>query len=528
MLLLAFVAVSSINGFGLFDRVNNAVTSYNGSVHNEEDAVNKAFGILDNITGENSDNGGNGGISYPGGDDTKVSEIKEGDIISPDTGNISNSMGVVEIAWLAMDNTVIPNPLAPKVTADMTPIKWDGTNWVTADVNNAGNDWYNYQAQIGKTDGHTSNWANAKTNTDQSYWVWIPRYAYKIIYFDGVNAVAHANHYREFGKTNGFDESWISGYSTIYGMIDKENKVVANTKPNINPTDMVQTDGYKDYIPHPAFLGTGYNDLGGGFGTDSKGISGFWVAKFEMSMETSGSPTNPTTTTAGDILTSGTVKAVSKPNVASWRYITIGKIYTNALGYDTAKKSHLMKNSEWGAVAYLTHSRYGRNGIEITINDNSSYYTGGGTGDAYKTNVNQSSTGNITGIYDLSGGSYEYVAAFNKLGSTTYLPNGSSFASTGGSSTEYATAYSNSTTTYNATNFSDFYTNGKDVSHTGDAIHEVWVNGTSGWFSDCAIFVSSDDPFFGRGRYLRQWHERWGFLCVLQQSAMPAASIRSA
>ena len=62
--------------------------------------------------------------------------------------------------------------------------------------------------------------------------------------------------------------------------------------------------------------------------------------------------------------------------------------------------SHMMKNSEWGAVAYLTHSKYGLDGKEIAINDNSNY-TGGGRGEAYKTNINQSSTGNVYGIYYL-------------------------------------------------------------------------------------------------------------------------------
>ncbi len=33
-----------------------------------------------------------------------------------------------------------------------------------------------------------------------------------------------------------------------------------------------------------------------------------------------------------------------------------------------------------GAVAFLTHSKYGRDGTEITINSDSGYYTGGGSG----------------------------------------------------------------------------------------------------------------------------------------------------
>ena len=49
---------------------------------------------------------------------------------------------------------------------------------------------------------------------------------------------------------------------------------------------------------------------------------------------------------------------------------------------------------------------------EVTINGNSSYYTGGGSGNAYITNVGQSTTGTVYGVYDMNGGTKEYVAAY--------------------------------------------------------------------------------------------------------------------
>ena len=101
--------------------------------------------------------------------------------------------------------------------------------------------------------------------------------------------------------------------------------------------------------------------------------------------------------------------------------------------------SHMTKNSEWGAIAYLSNSQYGKTG-EIWINPAGYYntttkiggiYTGyasttspNATGnysdtatapptqiDNYKTGngIQASNTGNITGIYDLVGGSWEYV-----------------------------------------------------------------------------------------------------------------------
>ena len=138
-----------------------------------------------------------------------------------------------------------------------------------------------------------------------------------------------------------------------------------------------------------------------------------------------------------------------------------------------------MKNSEWGAVAYLTESKYGRNGTEITINNNeSTYYTGGGSGTAYVNNTNQSSTGNIYGIYDLSGNAYEYVAGY--YSGSSNLTDGSSFAN--GTSDAYSTAYSGTTAS--------------SAYKYGDATYE-----TSGWNSDLAGFVYSSAPFFLRGGY---------------------------
>ena len=116
----------------------------------------------------------------------------------------------------------------------------------------------------------------------------------------------------------------------------------------------VKSNG-KNYIVHPAFKNGSSNNLKNG--EWDKGLSGIWVAKYESSHKDA---------TANSMGSNSTVKAV--PGVQNWRNITIGDSYTRSYNYDRAKESHLMKNSEWGAVAYLTHSQYGRNGHEIDIN----------------------------------------------------------------------------------------------------------------------------------------------------------------
>ncbi len=248
-------------------------------------------------------------------------------------------------------------------------------------------EWYNYRAETTeKLDSKKSRWANAKSLVDGSYFVWIPRYEYKI----------------------------LSGeHTATAGKIDVEFISTNVTEPT--------KEGYK---VHPAF--TTNLQLGGW----DKDISGIWVAKYEMSMEetTDGGKTwsnTEVTSETGDKTISNTVRAVSKPSQYSWSWINISNCFTNSLNYSsmqlTGKNSHLMKNSEWGAVAYLTHSKYGRNENSMTINsyaENEGTYTkitgiGGKLKESqYNTEqgMDASTTGNIYGIYDLNGGNAEYIA----------------------------------------------------------------------------------------------------------------------
>ena len=148
-----------------------------------------------------------------------------------------------------------------------------------------------------------------------------------------------------------------------------------------------------------------------------------------MSMEetTDGETWSNTEVTSGtgNITISNTVRAVSKPSQYAWNWINISNCFNNSMNYSnlqlTGSKSHLMKNSEWGAIAYLTQSKYGRNENEIGINgynkDTTNYAKITGMGGSsinnkYNTEygMNASTTGNIYGIYDLSGGNWEYIA----------------------------------------------------------------------------------------------------------------------
>lgn len=171
-------------------------------------------------------------------------QIAESEVISKLKTN-----GVIDIVWLDENNNVINEPMSPAdYLGGLTAIKYDGTNWEEADKTNADNSWYHYEAQTGTEDGKTSNWANARSSDSNAYFVWIPRYAYKITYFD---TEPHANAYR----ANNTSTEGIIGYSNIEGIIAVENgteKIVTGSEPT-NVTGRVQTSQYVDYIVHPAF-----------------------------------------------------------------------------------------------------------------------------------------------------------------------------------------------------------------------------------------------------------------------------------
>ena len=126
---------------------------------------------------------------------------------------------------------------------------------------------------------------------------------------------------------------------------------------NGNETCTNKSNG--NYYTHPAFT----------FGSTE--LKGIWVGKFE----TTGSTTTPTV----------------KPGISSLAGITVSSMYSTgqlfrSTDYLTTNgvnqtDAHMMKNIEWGAVAYLKQSIYGLGTTDIAKNNSSSYITGRSTGD---------------------------------------------------------------------------------------------------------------------------------------------------
>ena len=433
-------------------------------------------------------------IARPKDGDTQVANL-----------TFSTNYGKIDVIWLDTVNNVISEPNAPILddgSNKMTPVVYDETaqNFVTATSTSKGV-WYDYN---GEEDGESvvqgNKWANA-TTANGSYFVWIPRYAYRITYYDSETSTTPTGFYDGFGQ-------WKASTGEIRLELDTGIETVQY--------------GKEKYIVHPAFE---TNLDNGGWDRD---IKGFWCAKYEAVSKNS--------------------ELCFIPDVESWRYQNIGQQYTTAInatyGYTISNAnsdeirsfmySHMMKNSEWGAVAYLTHSRYGRNGKEIDINNSSDYITGNGGGstsassssettNAYNTvqGVKASTTGNVYGIYDMSGGAMEHVALFNSkdeegyfssyvwdaIGNIPEIKNtvNSETKLTSATSTKYATKYDNKTGGFGGNSI--IYR----VEKIGDATKEVNTGGSyslnlgnkenSNWFSDFIRLTRSNSPFAMRGSY---------------------------
>ena len=396
--------------------------------------------------------------SYTGGTFTKTPET----ITIPTTTG-----GTYYLHVLTVDNAGNKK----EVISERIVIKSVPTNWKQTTPDDP--EWYNYGTEvntpklstgmtpivyIGENKSTEKKWANAMTE-DGSMWVWIPRYAYSI--------------------TSGYHSS-SAGTIEIKFLKDSSNVAYDGTSTWDN------VSGQGKWNIHPAF----------NYGQE---VSGIWVAKFQASPEGA-------TTDKANSQYSGTDKKLQvKPGVSSWRSIAIGNAYTVCLNYNSILNSHMMKNDEWGAVAYLSKSKYGKQNEEVWINNSSSFITGsagnsasastdtGTTNDYASTQgVKASTTGTVYGVYDMSGGAWEYVAAYVNNGHDTLTDYGSSLVN-GDAKTK--NVYSKGS--------SDSYENNYNANSSkyGDAVYETSTNGggNTSWYEDHSGFPNTGVSFFERG-----------------------------
>ncbi len=391
----------------------------------------------------------------------------------------------------------------PKLAGGMIPIKWVTDHWETTTTSD--NDWYEYG-----TTPETRKWANAIQVTNKSLyssagttvdidndvifmWVWIPRYAYQI------EGGYHTS------TTGVINVEFLKGESNITG---------DGSTVDIIPT-YSDADTQSNFIKHPVFS------------FDETEFTGIWVAKFEISGSTTALDSKPNvssiaTDTLIDRFTSS--RNMETNDRYGWSLAselnTNGTFKTDNNNVDT----HMMKNTEWGAVAYLSKSIYGKNDIEVFLNPTALTTGRGGetanqlttddvvdsasptlygydgkscssktgricTGETHATyGMASSTTGTIYGIYDMAGGRNEIVMGTNNTVKIYGLTPGDIHD-------KYIDRYSGSNYGYNTL-------------IVGDAVYETSynprLNGTGGclscsWFSERSYMPYSSYSFFLRG-----------------------------
>ena len=360
--------------------------------------------------------------------------------------SVYDSVDNVRVDW---DANMIP----VYHTGDTTNAEW--TSLTQDEINDSTATWFNYTGK---------RWANAVTVKEEAldkyqnkhevvdeadilgYWVYIPRYAYMVMRRDAVDKVVTDE-----------EAAAMGGFNIKFETVDDVKKTpAACSNSNSNQYYQDCSNVSQEYgattgtawATHPAFT----------WGTEE--LNGFWIGKFE----TTGTRTAPTikpnqhaniSEYIGEFYGAAKSIGVNDPNNtyggASSDDTTSGLTqHSHNLAVST---SHMLKNSEWGAVAYLSASKYGAGVNNVQINaaylasgstdadGTSSRYGATGCGpedngvedryDAGTVNkstiesstacgnaarayngsigVLASTTNNVYGVYDMAGGAWEYV-----------------------------------------------------------------------------------------------------------------------
>lgn len=208
----------------------------------------------------------------------------------------------------------------------------------------------------------SSNLGTVINNNDiSSQYVWIPRFKYKVW-----NVLGETNTDTYDANHKGIDiafENLNSSSGTIYCEGTNCYSDIAKTIP-------VSNNDNGKYYTHPAF------------DTTTEKLYGIWVSKYEVS-------NNYEIKNGNNILT----------NTYLSTYYNQIKNISDTYNY------HVIKNTEWGALTYLTHSKYGlcdNNSCKV-IGTNNTYISG--------SELTDTTTGNIYGIFDASGNGSEYTMA---------------------------------------------------------------------------------------------------------------------
>ncbi|MDD3392011.1 MAG: type II secretion system protein [Bacilli bacterium] len=379
----------------------------------------------------------------------------------------------------------ILNGAYPELDSGMIPIYYDGN---VAKKANVKEEWYSYENQ---------KWANVilvKTSARDkyqdmetgkiideddilAYLVWIPRFSFKLF--------------------------------NIAGSVDTGNETTIDIVFESKTTTKSTIIANGNYYTHPAFT----------FGDEE--LNGIWVGKFETSVDSESTCYSSMNTTncnndeqSPRILPN--VKSLIYQQAAN-QFLTAQKFTSDT--YGITSESTMMNNSQWGAVAYLSHSAYGIDN-EVRINNYASSnntLTGCGSsvsndistasstcdiiyGTVTDYNYPQSTTGNITGIFDMAGGTWEYVLGMRSDANDVPY-SGVDESNNSGFNGNYSNAEGSLTTgiNYPLEKYYNSYPSSTSCNvykNVRDAIYMV-----RGWYGDIANCPATLYPWYVRGGY---------------------------
>ena len=499
--------------------MENPISMQNGSITGNIEVCSKEkFNVTLNVTNGTSDNNT---LKVVSGDNAIFTIIPNGgytlDIESQTCEGTLSSTGIYTInnitenkecnLTLKQGNLDKSGANSPDLVQGLIPVVYYNNKWVKADESNSNStyQWYDYDNKkwanaVLVTSTNRSKYQNASAGTAitvsdiLAYYVWIPRYKYKVW---NINKVIGTDSY----------DAYNTGIDIVFENEKESTGTISCTYSYAEPSSSANSPNERctgsngDYYTHPAFT----------FGSDE--LNGFWIGKFE--------------------LTGSSSKLTILPSASSLREQSVSSFSTmiqnmqassNIYGLSTSRTntdSHMLTNYEWGAVAYLTNSKYGRctnnSCVEVTINNCSSYITGI-AGDGISASESSttcttasnkyngvkgmmaSTTGNITGVYDMSGGAIEFTMGnvSKSSGSYTFYPSDSGFASSW-----YTTSTAKYLTTYAYAGYSYDNQTAYNITRLGDATGEIVLSadgsGAGGWYSDYSRLPCSDAPWFSRG-----------------------------
>ena len=261
--------------------------------------------------------------------------------------------------------------------------------------------WFNYT---------NKQWANAVTVTKDSlsdykdkhavidnndvlgYWVYIPRYAYEVQRRDAVDKNVDPQNFDTVFQTA--DEKNIPIATSSTGTNHKDYRTSNSSHRTYSPGTASNPNSNTTWATHPAFS------------WDDTELNGIWVGKYETTGKISAPTVKPNqhaniSEYIGNFyLAAKSIGKEDKCNVGggSSSTSTTGRptleddLIQNSHNLQTTK-SHMLKNSEWGAITYLAHSKYGA-----------------GINTSYKrdTNVNKNGASLVSGSEDADGDQSTY------------------------------------------------------------------------------------------------------------------------